>query len=125
VQFVLEHERDEELLFAPIQSEAGRTALERVVSSQRAWELISGTSGDGAADSLVVIEHGQCTTHSTAALRIAAHLRRPLSWLAILRFVPKAIRDAGYRWFARHRYAWFGKADTCFAPPAKHRARFL
>jgi len=38
---------------------------------------------------------------------------------------PLRRHDGVYRWFARHRYRWFGKVDACRVPTPELRARFL
>jgi len=113
VQVVLDHERDREprMRFAPLQSEVGAA----LVGEKAAAEL----------DSLVLVEGDRTYTHSTAALRIARHLRPPLGWASLLLVVPRPIRDAVYRFVARRRYAWFGKSATCRVPTPELRARFL
>jgi predicted DCC family thiol-disulfide oxidoreductase YuxK len=30
--------------------------------------------------------------------------------------LPRAVRDAAYRWIARNRYRWFGKREACALP---------
>jgi len=64
-------------------------------------------------------------TKSDAALRIAARLGWPWSWLPVLRLVPRGLRDAVYDLIARHRYRWFGQADACRLPGPGDRDRFL
>jgi predicted DCC family thiol-disulfide oxidoreductase YuxK len=39
--------------------------------------------------------------------------------------VPRPLRDLVYDWVARHRYAWFGKRESCMVPTPELRARFL
>ncbi|MBS1582253.1 MAG: DUF393 domain-containing protein, partial [Bacteroidetes bacterium] len=39
--------------------------------------------------------------------------------------VPRFIRDAVYDLVARHRYKWFGRADTCMLPTPELKARFV
>ena len=57
-----------------------------------------------------------------AALTAAGGFR----WLAaLLRAVPRRLRDGVYDFVARHRYAWFGRVDACRLPPPEVRARFL
>ena len=41
------------------------------------------------------------------------------------RLVPRALRDAAYRWLARHRIRLFGSAELCALPTPAERARFL
>jgi predicted DCC family thiol-disulfide oxidoreductase YuxK len=39
--------------------------------------------------------------------------------------VPQGIRDAAYRFVARHRYKLFGRSEQCFVPTPEQRARFI
>jgi predicted DCC family thiol-disulfide oxidoreductase YuxK len=73
----------------------------------------------------VVVEGTRGFTHSTAALRIARHLRAPWSWARLFVVVPRPIRDLVYRFIATNRYRWFGKSDTCRVPTPQLRSRFL
>jgi predicted DCC family thiol-disulfide oxidoreductase YuxK len=113
VHFVITHERDREpkLRFASLESEVART-------------LLRGRA-DAEPDTIVLVEGGEAFTHSTAALRIARHLRPPLSWAFAFIIVPRAVRDALYRFIARHRYRWFGRKETCPLPTPELEARFL
>jgi predicted DCC family thiol-disulfide oxidoreductase YuxK len=125
VHFVVDHERGSTLRFAALQSEAGTALLDRSTTPEHAKELRRGATGDGDPDSVALVENGVLYTHSTAALRITRYLRWPYRWLALFRIVPRPIRDAVYRWFARHRYQWFGKTASCRVPTPELRARFL
>jgi len=44
---------------------------------------------------------------------------------ALLRLVPRPLRDAVYGFVARRRQRWFGRRDACRAPAPAERARFL
>jgi predicted DCC family thiol-disulfide oxidoreductase YuxK len=61
---------------------------------------------------------------SDAIWRVCAELSGPWRALAWLRFLPRTLRDFGYREFARRRYRWFGKLDSCRIPDERERARF-
>lgn len=113
VQFVLRHERASLILFAALQSDTGRALL-------RDLQLPEDFLG-----SLVFFEDGRVFTRSEAALRVAAHLHAPWSWLQVLRILPRALRDPVYDFVARHRYRWFGRDETCLVPDAGLRDRFL
>lgn len=112
VQFIIDHERAPTLKFASLQSEA-------------ASELLGAPLGPGDPETVMLVEDGRTYTHSTAALRVARHLRAPWRWLVVFVVVPRFVRDAVYRWIARHRYRWFGKSETCRVPTPELRARFL
>lgn len=125
VQFIIDHERDPRLRFAALQSDLAKDLLERAFGVEEATRLRTGTSGKGDPDSIVVIEGARGWTHSTAALRIARHLRAPYRWLGLFTLVPRVLRDVVYRWIARNRYRWFGSTETCRIPTPELRARFL
>jgi predicted DCC family thiol-disulfide oxidoreductase YuxK len=126
VQFILDHERDHELTFVAIQSPRTgallATALGPARTRERLRDLIA---PDGTPTTLALLHDGELSTASTAALRIAAHLRAPWRWSRLFAVLPQALRDALYRWFARHRYQWFGRTEMCRVPSADVRDRFL
>lgn len=111
VNAVLREDQRETWKFASLQ---GRSAAARGLSLP---------AGDQA--SVVVCVGNQTFRQSDAVLELAAGLGglwRVLSWL---RIVPRPVRDALYRWIARHRYRWFGQREQCRLPSAAERARFL
>jgi predicted DCC family thiol-disulfide oxidoreductase YuxK len=65
--------------------------------------------------------------HRSDAVAEALHqLQNPWPKLAaILRFVPRTLREGGYRIVARNRYRVFGKFDTCPIPTEAQRSRIL
>lgn len=122
----MDHERpDSELKFAALQSEVAEKLLVDAFGDERARAIRSGTDGSGDPDSVVFIDDGKAYTHSNGALRVARHLRAPWRWLRFFVVVPRPLRDLVYRWFARNRYRWFGKTETCRVPTPELRARFL
>jgi predicted DCC family thiol-disulfide oxidoreductase YuxK len=125
IQFVVDHERSPSLTFAPLQSELAKELLERAFGADKTRQLIGGATGEGDPDSIVLVDGIEGWTHSSAALRVARHLRAPYRWLAVLLLVPRPLRDMVYRWIGRNRYRWFGKSETCRVPTPELRARFL
>jgi predicted DCC family thiol-disulfide oxidoreductase YuxK len=89
---------------------AGRFAFRSLQSSGE-------TRGSTEFDTIVLLDYGRRYELSDAVLHIALGLRAPwpLAFAAIL--IPRALRDDLYRWIARNRYAWFGRADVCALPP--------
>ncbi|MDP2765650.1 MAG: DCC1-like thiol-disulfide oxidoreductase family protein, partial [Brevundimonas sp.] len=61
---------------------------------------------------------------SDAALTVLGALTatRPL---AVLKAVPRVVRDPVYDLIARNRYAVFGRTDACMVPSAEDRDRFI
>ena len=98
------------------------------------FRLLSMQSEDGAAlyrrfgidpadpETLILVEGGRMRRDSDAVLAIAEGLGWPWRIAAIMRYVPRPIRDGLYRWVARNRYPLFGRNRIC-ALPASHGAR--
>lgn len=125
IQFIVDHERSASLRFASLQSDIAHDLIEKAFGSDEAKRLLGGIREGRGPDSVVLVDGDRGYTHSTAALRIARHLRAPYRWLGAFAIVPRPIRDVVYRWIARNRYRWFGKSETCRVPTPELRARFL
>lgn len=80
-------------------------------------------------DSLVYVvqspEGERVSWWSDAVFDIASDLGRPWSWLGALRWVPRPLRDLGYRAFAAVRYRIFGQLDHCRLPSGDEAALML
>src|SRR6218665_1946007 len=111
VNFAIKHNKARSLRFAALQSEAG-------IALKSQYNI------DDNIDSLVLIEEGRAYVYSSAAFKICKHLNFPYSLAYGLMVLPKFIRDAGYKWFAKNRYKWFGKKDSCMIPTAEVRSLF-
>ncbi|MBV5342097.1 DUF393 domain-containing protein [bacterium] len=113
VQFLLRHNKSENLTFASLQSGFGKEILS-----------ISGFSTSGQ-DTLLFVQGNEVFSHSTAALKISAHLRFPWFLVEYLLIIPPFIRDFLYRFIARNRYRWFGKRSVCLTGVKNQKSRFL
>ncbi len=116
VQWVIQRDTKARFNFASLQSEAARLELQEVLAAEEIQAL---------PDSIVLIDSAGVYAQSAAAIRIARGLGFPHSLLGLGIVVPRPIRDAAYRWVARHRYRWFGQRDTCMRPTPDVAARFL
>ena len=112
VNFIINHDRANRFMFAPLQSAAGKELKQK-------YKI-----GD-EIDSIILIENEQAFTHSTAGLRIAKELGGIWSLGYAFIIVPVFIRDYCYRLFAKNRYRLFGRQDACMLPTPDVRARFL
>lgn len=112
VFFIIHRDRNARFRFAALQSDAGRRLLGVAVAS-------------GDPDSIILLEDGLRYDQSTAALRIARQLDGLWPVLYVFVLLPRPIRDAIYRWIARHRYHWFGRQDRCLVPTPEVKSRFL
>lgn len=113
VNFVIDRDPAGIFRFAPLQSEAARSYLER---SGLPLDFLEG---------VVLIEDGRCYIRSAAALRIVRRLRGPWPLFYGLVIVPRPFRDAAYRWIVQNRYRWFGKRDACRLSTPELANRFL
>ncbi|WP_346839658.1 DCC1-like thiol-disulfide oxidoreductase family protein [Microbulbifer sp. SAOS-129_SWC] len=118
-RFVLTHDRDCLLTLCRVQSPAGQQLLARLELPLDTYETV------------IYLERPRGNRRyrqyhrSDAALRICAQLPAPWRWLALLRLVPRPLRDWIYTIVARNRYRWFGRADECRLPDVNERHRFL
>lgn len=113
VQFVLKRDPEARFRFASLQSEAGQT-----IQAEHGLD-------PGVLSSVLLLEEGRLYRESDAALRIARHLPGAWKLLTVFKIIPRPIRDGMYRFIARNRYRWFGKAETCWLPTPELRGRFL
>jgi predicted DCC family thiol-disulfide oxidoreductase YuxK len=113
VQWILRHERDHELRFAPLQ---GTTAAEL----RRLHPEIPVT-----LESVVLVEADRVFLRSKTFLYVARHLRAPWSIGYRVRWLPAFLLDLGYRVIARVRYRIWGRVDVCDLPSPENRGRFL
>lgn len=113
VQFILRHDRRGAVRFAPLQ---GPTAAAVIA---RHPEL-------AGVDSLILVEGDQVRVRSDGALRVARLMGGAWPALAaVLRLVPRLVRDGVYDLIARNRFRLAGRRDACRLPAPGERGRFL
>ena len=113
VRLIVRRDTAKKILFAPLQSSVGRKMLEEHKIDENYNE------------SLVFFEEERFSVSSTAALRIFSYLDGWERHLKILTVLPRPLRDAVYRFFAKYRYKWFGRREQCMVPTTELRERFL
>ncbi|MEM6264380.1 MAG: thiol-disulfide oxidoreductase DCC family protein [Bacteroidota bacterium] len=115
VDFTIRQDPSHKLKFASNQSQAGREILQH-------FGVIEGSE---EANTVYFLENGQLYEKSTAALRVARHLRFPWNLGIVFQIFPRFLRDSIYEFIARNRYKWFGKKSTCRLPGPEERALFV
>lgn len=112
VDYIATRDPEFRFRFAPLQ---GKAAAERGL-----------TITDWREASFVLEEAGVRSEASDAVLRVLVLLGGGWSVLArVGSWLPLALRDPAYRFFARRRYGWFGEKEVCRIPSAEERGRFL
>lgn len=114
VNFIIDRDPSARFRFAALQSTQAAALLAPL-----------GRVPEAEPQSFILVENGRVYERSSAALRVARKL--PGAWKLFYAFVviPTPIRDVVYRFIARNRYRWFGKAEACRMPTPELRARFL
>lgn len=112
VQFILRHERQHTLRFAPLQGE--RAAAVRA----RHPEL-------EGVDSMVWVQGDRVKVRTDAVIEAARYLGFPWALAVGARLIPRPLRDPFYGFVARHRHKIFTGPEQCYLPPPEVRARFL
>lgn len=113
VQFLLKRDSRKVFQFASIQSTTGAELLAK-----------AGLPVDGL-ETLLLLDGERSYQHTAAILRVLHQLGWGwrLFWIGWL--VPSPIRNAVYRFCARHRYLFFGRTEACFLPRPEDAWRFL
>lgn len=114
VNYIIDRDPSARFRFAALQSAQAAALLAPL-----------GRVPEAEPQSFILVENGRVYERSSAALRVARKL--PGAWKLFYAFVvvPTPIRDVVYRFIARNRYRWFGKAEACRMPTPELRARFL
>lgn len=118
VQFVLPRDRRARFRFAALQGDTARALLSRYGKNPDALDTVYAVV-DAGTPSERLLDRSDAGLFVLEQLGGAWRLAAPL-WL-----VPRVVRDAVYRYIARNRIAWFGRADACTLPAPEHRARFV
>ena len=113
VRFVIRRDPNSTFRFAAQQSPAGQGIIEEHIR------------GGGELSSVILIEDHAIYVESDAVLRILARLGPPWSWITFFRIIPRRVRNACYRFIAKHRYRWLGRTEVCQVPSADMRSRFI
>lgn len=114
VDFILRHDVDGRFKLAAMQGTHGRALL-----------ASHGLSPDDPA-SLLLVQGDRGHVDTDAIIRVLQNFGTGWRLLGnLLRCTPRPIRNALYRWFARNRYALFGKRSHCRLPDPAQAWRFL
>ena len=113
VKWILAHELDHDLQFAPLQ---GETAAALRLTHPEIPPTV---------DTVILVDEDRVHLRSKAFLYLAKHLRSPYRWAYGLRWFPGFLMNLGYRFVAAIRYRVWGRAELCDLPSPEQRARFL
>lgn len=113
VNFLIDRDANDIFRFVSLQSDPGQNLL-------RKFNLTTDNF-----DTFVLIDSLKFYTRSTAAFTIANLLPFPYFLISYFRFLPIFVTDAVYNIFAKNRYRFFGKRESCRVPSPDLRKKFL
>lgn len=113
VQYVLEHDTQQRITFASLQSNFG----EKI----RAENNLDASS----LKTVIYIQENKLLIKSDAFFALMNDLGGWHKILLAFRIVPRFLRDWVYDRIATNRYAVFGKRETCYMPTPELMRRFI
>lgn len=119
VQFSLERDENRRLRYASLQSDFAAKVLRRHGFDSSDLDTVYFVEECGRPEE-------RLSMRSDAVISVLREIGGP--WLfaaALLRIVPRWLRNWGYSIVARSRYRIFGKSDSCLLPKTEYRDRFL
>jgi predicted DCC family thiol-disulfide oxidoreductase YuxK len=117
VRFLLPRDRDDRFRFAALQSPLAQSLLARHGRDPQGLDTVYVVVTGAAGERLL--------SRSDAVLHLLRGIGGVWRLAAVVRLVPRVIRDAGYRLVARSRYRLFGRYETCLVPEPRWRAKFV
>jgi len=112
-KWIAHNDRSNEFSIVPLQSDLGKALMTHYVmdpTDPTSWLYLADGRGYASLDALI---------------RVGQRLGRVWRLLAILRIIPKGLRDILYRTVARNRYRWFGTTDLCSLPDCEVQKRLM
>jgi predicted DCC family thiol-disulfide oxidoreductase YuxK len=117
-QFVLLRDTRAVFDFASLQSNTGRSVLQRYGRNPEALTTFYVVE-NYRSESPALLSKGSAVSF------VMRTLEGDRWWLPAFRIVPNALLNLGYGLIARNRYRVFGRYESCPAPSAEFRERFI
>ncbi len=112
VQFLIKVDKKEQFLFCALQQDNGKSIRKQLKMDQE-------------ITTVALLDQGKLYTQSDVTFRIIKILGGIWLLLMPLALIPVKVRNTIYRWIARNRYQWFGKAEQCILPDPQLKNRFI
>jgi predicted DCC family thiol-disulfide oxidoreductase YuxK len=113
VNFILKHDKNKKFLFAPIQSKEARLLLRNLNEPFANLKTV------------YLIDDKKVYKRSVAVFKILEKLSFPFKAVALFQIFPTSLTDYVYKFIAKNRYKWFGKAEKVITPDESVKERFL
>lgn len=109
--WIMRHDNEGKIAFASAQGKLGQALYRHY--------------GLALDDTYLFLADGRAFGLSEGYFEVARRLGGIWRLAAVLRIVPRVIRDLVYRFVARNRYSWFGCAETCALLTPEQRERLI
>lgn len=113
VVFIIKRDKKDIFRFAALQSDTGKMLTEKL------------SIDTSKTDSIILTEGDTYSVKSSAALKIARHLKGGYPLLYGFMILPAFLRNFIYDIIAKNRYKWFGRKESCMIPTPELKAKFL
>lgn len=115
VLYVIKRDKKDKFLFAPLQSDIGKTIINK-------FQIDTDDT-----DSILLYnpKNESLSYKSSAALHVAKQLGFPINILSVFLIVPTFISNWVYDYIAKNRYKWYGKKDACMIPTPELKSKFI
>ena len=114
VQFVIKYDKKDVFRFVALQSELGIAFVKHIGLDIK------------NIDSVILYEPGIAYNYkSAAALEIAKNLGGFFHLGTVFKLIPNGLRNLLYDYFAKNRYQWYGKKESCLVPTIELKSKFL
>ena len=123
VRWLLRRDHKDRLRFVAFESAKvaallGRHGLDEPLAASGPGTMLVVRDAEGPAERMLM--------RSDAVVALLRELPRPWPGVGLaMKWVPRPVRDLGYRLVARWRYRIWGRLESCPVPTAKERERFL
>ncbi len=109
IDFLLVKDKNDVLLFAPLQGETAREYIQNIDPSN--------------LKTVVFYSDGKLFTKSDAVIEIFRSLGGIWKLAVVFKFIPRKLRDFFYNIVSENRIKWFGQKETCRMPTEKERGK--
>jgi predicted DCC family thiol-disulfide oxidoreductase YuxK len=116
VRFLLDKDRERNLVYAPLQGATAATLLDRHPDLEGMDSIVFVRKTEGGEEVFAF---------SSAVAEICRELPWPWKGLRLLVLFPRPLRDFVYRAVAKRRLRFFGGAEACRLPTLGEKERFL
>jgi len=113
IQYLIRVDKTMKFRFVSIQSERGQKMLNQIHENVIMTE------------SIIYLKENKSFRESSAVLEILTDIGGVWKLIAVLKLIPKPIRNKLYQLIAKKRYHYFGKRATCLLPSPENKKRFL